>query len=263
MAKGKNKITKKKTRKGEKHTFLKKEWFTLISPNALKKSIPIGWTCCKRPTGTEVVADFLKGRVAEICYADVTGQPSDICKKVKIVVDEIHGRICATSFYSFELARDTIYEKLKKRHTLFEVITELKSKDGIIFRIFAMLVTSRRPNQIKLNSYAKSSKTKLVRKKLINYITKYGATLSGDNFAHEIITGSFNTNLEKAAQEIIPGVKLQVYKLKTVKRGAIDTKALLKLAKNSQQEVKKSGENKEAVNLMTRENEKPEEEQDN
>ena len=81
----------------------------------MKKSIPVGWTCCKKPTGTEVVSDFLKGRVAEICYADITMEANDVSKKVKMIVDEIHGRICATSFYSFELSRDIVFEKLKKR----------------------------------------------------------------------------------------------------------------------------------------------------
>ena len=74
MAKGKNKRVprKGKNRRNEKHTFSKKVWFKLISPSALKKNITVGWTCCKRPQGTEVVSDFLKGRVAEICYADIT-----------------------------------------------------------------------------------------------------------------------------------------------------------------------------------------------
>lgn len=80
MAKGKNKRVprKGKGKRNEKHTFSKKEWFKLISPSALKKNIPVGWTCCNRPTGTEVLSDFLKGRVAEICYADITQQAKDI-----------------------------------------------------------------------------------------------------------------------------------------------------------------------------------------
>ena len=91
MAKGKNKkiFKKGKTRRNEKHAFSKKEWYQLICPSALKKTVPIGWTCCNKATGTLVVSDFLKGRVAEMCYADVTGQAKDICKKVKIIVDEV------------------------------------------------------------------------------------------------------------------------------------------------------------------------------
>ena len=45
MAKGKNKKLSKKgkvTKRGDKHTFSKKEWFQVISPAALKESKPIG-----------------------------------------------------------------------------------------------------------------------------------------------------------------------------------------------------------------------------
>ena len=265
MAKGKNKRLPRKgtnARRTDKHTFLKKQWFTLISPSALKKSIPVGWTCCKKPTGTEVLSDFLKGRVAEICYADITGEANDVAndvaKKVKIVVDEIHGRICATNFYGFELARDSICEKLKKRQSLIEVYTDVKTTDGIIFRIFCMLTTNRRSNQVKLNSYAKSSKIRLLRKKLVSDLLTYASTLTGDNLAHEVITNVLGSRLEKLAHKVIPGVKLQVYKMKTVKRGVVDLKKLLKEANNSMEQAKVLEENPNAVNQLTKEDEKVE-----
>ena len=135
-------------------------------------------------------------------------EANDVPKKIKMYVEEIHGRICATSFYGFELAKDIIYEKLKKRQSLIDVYTEVKTSDGIVFRIFVMLVTNRKLNQMKMNSYAKHSRIKLVRKKLIQDMITYAATLTGDNLAYEVITGSLNSRLEKLAQTVIPGVKL-------------------------------------------------------
>jgi small subunit ribosomal protein S3Ae len=176
MAKGKNKrVPRKKNRRNEKHTFSKKEWFQLISPSALKKNIPVGWTCCKKPTGTEVVSDFLKNRVAEICFADITKETKDVPKKIRMIVDEIHGQICATNFYSFELSRDAIFEKLRKRHSLVEVFADVKTSDGNIYRIFVMMVTAKRKNQVKLNSYAKSSKVKMLRKALVGELVRYAS----------------------------------------------------------------------------------------
>ena len=254
MAKGKNKrLPRKGKKKNEKHTFLKKQWFTLISPSALKKSIPVGWTCCKKPTGTEVIADFLKGRVAEICYADISGDGNDVSKKIKIVIDEIHGRICATNFYGFELTRDRIYEKLKKRQSLIEVYCDVKSSDGIIYRLFCMLTTNRRSNQVKLNSYAQHSKIKLVRKTLIADMLAYASTVSGDSLAHEVITNVLDNRLEKAAHKVIPGVKLQIYKMKTIKRGTVDVKKLLKEAKDMAVVAQTQDESPEALNPLTAE----------
>ena len=139
----------------------------MICPSALKKLIPVGWTCCNKPVGTQVISELLKGRVAEICYADITGNVEDVTKKIKIIVDEIHGKNCATSFYGFELARDAVMETLRKRQTLIDVYSDLKLADGNIFRIFVQIVTQRGSNQMKMNSYAKQSKVKLVRKVLV------------------------------------------------------------------------------------------------
>lgn len=256
MAKGKNKKISKKgkgAKRNEKHPFLKKEWYTLIAPSALKKNVPVGWTCCKKPTGTQVVGDFLKGRVAEISYADITDNARDVSKKVRMVVDEIQGNICATSFYGYELTKEKIFALLKKRQSLIEVYSDVKCADGVIFRIFMVMVTNRRHSQVKLNSYAKASKIRMLRKKLRAEVVKYASEKSSDDFAYEVITGVMNGKFEKSAQEVIPEIKLQISKLKTIKRGAVDVRKLLENAKTV---VNPTGENKieenpDAVNTLT------------
>ena len=256
MAKGKNKKISKKAKtakRGEKHPFLKKEWFTLISPAALKKTVPVGWTVCKKPTGTQVVSDFLRGRVAEISYADITDNARDVCKKVKMVVDEISGNICATSFYGFELSKEKIFAMLKKRQTLIEVYSDVKCADGVVLRIFLVLTTSRKPNQVRLNSYATHSTVRVLRKKLVSELLSYTITQSSDNFAYEAISGVLGTKLEKSASEVIPEVQLQITKVKTVKRGNVD---LSKVLVDAQANIKATGEAKieerpEAQNLIS------------
>lgn len=56
---------------------------------------------------------------------------------------------------------------------------------------------------------------------------QHASELSGDNLAHEIISDILNQNLEKIAQKVIPNCKLQCYKVKTIKRGAVDYKKLM------------------------------------
>jgi len=255
MAKGKNKKISKKAKnakRGDKHPFLKKEWFTLISPAALKKTVPVGWTVCKKPTGTQVVADFLRGRVAEISYADITANARDVAKKVTMVVDEVQGNICATSFYGFELSKEKVFAMLKKRQTLVEVYADVKCQDSVILRIFLVLTTSRKPQQVRLNSYANASTVRVLRKKLVSELLQYAATKTSDDFAYEAISGVLNAKLEKSAGEVIPEVKLQVTKIKTVKRGNVD---LSKVLAEAQTTIKATGEAKleerpEATNLI-------------
>lgn len=255
MAKGKNKRTARKDqkrRKHDKHTFSKKEWFQLISPAAVKKTIPIGWTCCKKPTGTERVQDFLNGRISEMCYGDITGNVKDIPKKLKIITEEVHGKSCVTSFYGFELMRDVIMEKLKKRQSLIEVYQDVKTQDGTIFRVFVMIVTKRSQNQAKLNSYAQHSKIKILRKKIQAELQKKASNMTADAFAHEIIVDLLNGELEKVAGQVLMNCKLLITKVKTVRKGNVDLAALKKEADDiHRQKINK--ENPEAQNLISKE----------
>lgn len=71
----------------------------------------------------------------------------------------------------------------------------------------------------------------MVRKKIQEDIVKYASTVKADTFAHEVLTDSINSRLETVAGKVIIGSKLQVFKLKTVKRGNIDIKGLAQQAK--------------------------------
>jgi small subunit ribosomal protein S3Ae len=255
MAKGKNKKLSKKgkiVKKGEKHPFTKKEWYSVIAPAALRESKSVGWTCCKKPTGTQIVSDFLKNRVAEMSYADITNSAKDVSKRIKIQIDDIQGSSCFTSFYSYELAREKIAAMLKKRQTLIEIISEIKTTDNVVFRIFIFAVTSRRQNQVKLNSYAKASKVRALRKRLFAELATIASSKSSKDFIHEVVTDAFNSQLEKVAHSVIPGVKLQIGKLKLAKRGTLE------LGKASDQVIEsvtatKRNENPDAQNLLSKE----------
>lgn len=228
MAKGKNKLVSKKgkaVKKGERHPFTKKEWFRVTAPPALKDAKQVGWTVCKKPTGTQIVSDFLKGRVAEISLADITNSGRDVNKKIKIQLDDISGDNCFTSFYEYELAREKTAAMLKKRQSLIETVAEVKSKEGVIFRVFVFAVTSRRPNQQSLNSYAQTSKVQLFRKRISAELQKLAGERSANDFVHEVINDTLGAKLETVGGKVIPGIKLIVNKLKISKKNVTEIRA--------------------------------------
>ena len=229
MAKGKNKQLSKKgkiAKKGDRHPFTKKEWFQVMAPPALKQVKQVGWTVCKKPVGTQVVSDFLKNRVAEISFADVTNQAKDVNKKVQIHFDEISGNACQTSFYKYELVREKISAMLKKRQTLIEVIAEVKTLEGVSLRVMVVAVSRKRSAQRKLNSYAQSSKVRLFRKTLTAELQKLASKKSANDFANEIITETINKGLEEVGQKVIPNIQLQVTKLKISKKNTVEIRAV-------------------------------------
>jgi small subunit ribosomal protein S3Ae len=230
MARGKNKKQPKKdkaNKKGERHPFSRKEWFNIISPGAVQTKKAVGWTCCKRPQGTQVLADFLKGRVAEIAYSDITNSAKDVSKRIYSPIDEVQGSNCFTTFYKYELARDKISGMLRKRQSLIEVNCEVKTEDGVLLRVFVVVVSKKLPGQLRLNSYVKHTKAKFLRKKLIGELQAIGSKLKGDALVYDVLTETLQKKLEKVAGRVVPGCMLQIAKIKTVKRGAVDTKRLV------------------------------------
>lgn len=255
MAKGKNKkIVKKEKQKqrGDRHPFSRKEWFNVISPAVVQKRKPIGWTCCKKPQGTQVVSDFLKGRIAEMTFADVTDTAADVPKRIHAIVDEVVGQNCFTNFYKFELARDKISMMLRKRQTLVEVNCEVKCADGVTLRVFLVVVSNRQENQRKLNSYIKAARVKLLRKKLTADIQAYGSKLKADNFVYDVLTNTLHKELEKSTHKIVPHAKLEIAKIKTIKRGAVDTKKLVEEYQAEAPADKQKAESPEAQNLLSK-----------
>lgn len=257
MARGKNKKQPKKDKagkKGERHPFARKEWFNIISPGALAVKKPVGWTCCKKPQGTQVLSDLLKGRVAEMAYSDVTNQAKDVSKRIYATVEEIQGANCFTNFYKYELARDKIYGMLRKRQTLVEVNTDVKSEDGVMLRVFVVVVSKKQPGQVRLNSYIKHTRAKFLRKKLIAEIQAVAGKTKADLLVYDALTDNLQKKLEKVAGKVVPGCMLQVAKIKTVKRGIVDVKKLVE--DYNPQPVEAAGadkteENPEAKNLLS------------
>lgn len=253
MAKGKNKQQSKKgkvVKKGDRHPFTKKEWFQVMAPAAFKETKPVGWTVCKKPVGTQVVSDFLRNRVAEISYADIKEDHKFVNKKIKIKIDEINGNNCFTSFYQYEVVREKIATLLKKRQSLIEVIVEVKSKEGVLFRVTLIAVTSRRNHQAKLNSYAQTSKIRLFRKKMGGELSRIAASHLANDFVNDIVTEQLDQKLQEFAQKIIPGVKILLAKIKISKSNVTEIKGQVEAVSQPAPAESKHAENPQAKTTL-------------
>merc|ERR1712146_435916 len=61
---------------------------------------------------------------------------------------------------------------VKKWHTLIEAHTKVKTTDGYVLRIFALVFTKRRPEQTKATCYAGSGQVRRIRKKMVEIMQK-------------------------------------------------------------------------------------------
>ena len=121
---------------------------------ALKESKQVGWNCRKKLVGNDLVSDIRKVRVAEISLSDITDNGKNVIKKIKIHLNDIVGNSSFTSFYEYGLCREKIAAIPKQRQSLIEVVTEVKSKVGVLFRVIVIVVRSMRYGRQKIKSYA-------------------------------------------------------------------------------------------------------------
>lgn len=120
MAIGKSKKKYKKGLKKRVDPFTRKEWYDLKAP-APFESKSFGKTCVTKSSGTRIATDYLIGRVVSTSLADLKNKADSLdWRKIKLIVEDVEGRICRTSFYGMDITRDKFCSLIKKWHTLVE-----------------------------------------------------------------------------------------------------------------------------------------------
>jgi small subunit ribosomal protein S3Ae len=233
MTFGKNKGLSKKGGKGQKknerHAFSKKEWFKLISAPAFGNPKPIGWIPCNTTIGKRRAEENVIGRICEVVQADINVEKNSQFhwRKVKMEVEKVEGGCLYTSFNGMSITREKIMSSLKKRQSLIDLCADVKTQDGFIVRIFAILCTKPVKGQKKVNSYAKSSEVKKIRKNLTKTLLDTAAKSEINKFADLILSDHLTTTLERQANKIYPIRLCLLTKVKVLKKSKIDVGKLV------------------------------------
>ncbi|KAF2075013.1 hypothetical protein CYY_003665 [Polysphondylium violaceum] len=209
--------------------------------HSLVKSV--GYSPANRTTGTKLASDNLKGRVYEVCLADMKQDEGQVYRKIKLRAEEVEGRNVLTNFYGMDLTTDKLRSLIHKWSTLIECFVDVKTTDGYFVRVFAICFTKKGDKQIKKTSYAKTSKVKAIRKKMVDIITETVSTSDlktvVDYFIGGSLSGNNNTNTtltEKIRVEgssIFPIHNVFIRKVKVLKSPKIDAAKLAELYQNS------------------------------
>ena len=115
MAIGKS---KKKYKKGAKKRIdpqTRKEWYELKAPTPFQ-TISFGKTCVTRSSGTKVASDSLKGRIITSSLADLKQKSDNLhWRKIKLMVEDVEGKNCRTSFYGMGITKDKFCSLIRKK----------------------------------------------------------------------------------------------------------------------------------------------------
>jgi len=223
MAAGKNPKTFKK--KGQKKKivdpFTKKEWFHIRAPAPFRVR-DIGWTPANRTEGQRLVADNLKGRVFEVCLADLQKDESHFYQNIKLKCQEVHGSDALCSFHGMDFTTDKKKSLVRKWQSLIEAHVDVKTSDGHFLRLFAIGFTRRMPNQLRKTSYAKASQEKRIRRKMFNVMTREVQNSDLKNLVEKLIANTIGEKITRECQGIYPLQNVFVRKVKVLKSPKFD-----------------------------------------
>jgi len=232
MAVGKNKKLGKKKKGGNRKVvdpFSKKEWYDVKAPSAFPIR-QVGKTMVTKTQGTRLAKDGLMGRVFEASLGDLkVNAEDDAFRKFKLRVEEVQGTNCLTNFYGMDLTSDKLRSLVRKWHTLIEAHADVKTTDGYLLRLFAIGFTKRRPNQIRKTSYAQTSQSKLIRKKMVDIMTREASTVALNDLVAKFIPEHIGREIEKAAEGVFPLQNVLIRKVKMLRAPKTDIAKLLEL----------------------------------
>lgn len=187
-------------------------------------------------------------------------------RKVKLIVDQTEGRQAVTSFYGVDTTRDEVCSLIKKRKTLIEAISDVKSQDGYVLRVFVIAFTKESPSQKRKTNYALSSQQKIIRKRINDIIAKDVAKANITDILKMFTSEVIEKKITKDVSPIYPVKNVKVRKIKVIQRPNVDynklnemhdpNKRILTMATEKVQGRKGKavrGTNVDAENLVNRE----------
>jgi len=232
MAVGKNKGLKIGGKKGVKKKivdpFTRKDWYDIKAPGVFKVR-QVGKTLVNRTAGTKIASEGLKGRVFEVSLADLQNEndAERSFRKFKLIVEDVQGKNCLTTFYGMNLTTDKLRSMVKKWQTLIEGNVDVKTTDGYMLRVFCIGFTRKQDMSTKKTCYAQSAQVKNIRKKMVDIIQREVSTTDLKEVVNKLIPDSIARDIEKACQGIYPLHDVHIRKVKVMKRPRFDLTKLM------------------------------------
>ena len=113
-------------------------------------------------------------------------------------------------------------KNLRKRQTLIDVFTNVKTQEGNQLRVFVQVISQRYSKQVKLNSYLEESKVKEIRKRVTEFLIERAAKSTSDAFVKTILFNEIDKPLADCYRKIAPHTVMQITKVKLIKKESYD-----------------------------------------
>jgi small subunit ribosomal protein S3Ae len=166
----------------------------------------------------------LKGRVFRVSLADLNKDEDRAYRTIHLVAEDVQGKTILTNFHGMSFTTDRVKSLVKKWQSLIEAQTEIKTTDGYVVRMFAIGFTKKRPNQVKVTSYAQSSQAKQIRKKMVDIMEREASNCDLRQLFLKFVPETIGKMIETESQGIYPLKDCYIRKAKILRRPKFDGK---------------------------------------
>jgi small subunit ribosomal protein S3Ae len=112
-----------------------KDWFVILAPEIYGKTV------LSETPATDPKA--LIGRIIEISFAELSGNPSKFYMKLMFRIEKVDGKKALTQFNGYAAARDYLFRVVRKRTQKIRIISNMETKDKWKLQITALAVLNR------------------------------------------------------------------------------------------------------------------------
>ncbi len=192
-------MARRKTRVKDK--WREKKWITVIAPDSFN-NVPIAYI----PITDEENA---KGRVIEVTLFDILkGDTSQHQYKIYFQIVKVEGDKATSIFKRYQYATEFLRSLVRRGSSKITFVSEVKTKDGYIFRIKIIALTHRQ-----LNTSRKRA-LRLIAKEVME---KTIPQMTIDQFVQATCYGKINSDIMAAAKKVIRMRHVGLEKVKLVR----------------------------------------------
>ena len=197
-------MARRKTRVKDK--WREKKWVTVIAPDSFN-NVPIAYI----PITDEENA---KGRVIEVTLYDILkGDTSQHQYKIYFQIDKVEGDKATSIFKRYEYAKEFLRSLVRRGSSKITFVSEVKTKDGYIFRIKIIALTHRQLNTSRKHAL------RLIAKEVME---KTIPQMTIDQFVQATCYGKINSDIMAAAKKVIRMRHVGLEKVKLVRTAAAE-----------------------------------------
>lgn len=172
--------------------------------------------------------EHLMNRIIKIPLKDITRDLSHVYTTVKLRVSEIKGKTAYAKFIGHEVSREYLHALVRRRMDALNVVVWVASKDGVEFKIKAVVLTAVSCSDRQKNA---------LRVALLQGVKEMASSKEFGQFIYDTLFGKTSAELFKSLKKIAPVKRVEIRKTELKEVFDVEASAIEKESKPEETEA--------------------------